>query len=145
MAETAGGQLELWEHAQNVLTSMQGIAAELELLRSDGHEVASEARSYQVLSEPQAMRATQLFRTVPHEVGHYVYHQARLDNSGATFADLSEAFQDNPYFRWCEELFADLVAPAVARLLTCQRVLVVPDGPLHFLPFGGWPVMRELR
>jgi CHAT domain-containing protein/tetratricopeptide (TPR) repeat protein len=38
--------------------------------------------------------------------------------------------------RQCEQLFADLVGPAVGRLLTCKRVLVVPDGPLHFLPFA---------
>lgn len=60
------------------------VAAELDLLRSDGHLVSDGVRSYRVASEPEAMRATQLFRTVPHEVGHYVDYRRRvLDTSSS--------------------------------------------------------------
>jgi hypothetical protein len=54
------------------------VASEIELLRSDGHEVSVEARHYSVLSKPQALRTTLLFRTVPHEVGHYVDYRHRV-------------------------------------------------------------------
>ena len=54
------------------------VAAEIERLRSDGHEVSSDARYFHVLSRPEALRATQLFRTVPHEVGHYVDFRRRV-------------------------------------------------------------------
>lgn len=67
---------------------------------------------------------------IPHEVGHYIYHHARLDESGATFADLSEGFRDNPYFRWCEELFADLYGCVVAgplSALSMQALLTSGD------------------
>lgn len=67
---------------------------------------------------------------IPHEVGHYIYHHARLDASGTTFADLSEGFRENPYFRWCEELFADLYGCVVAgplSALSMQALLTSGD------------------
>ncbi len=45
---------------------------ELERLKSDGHIVTSDKRSHYIQSTPAAIRNTQLFRTLPHEVGHYV-------------------------------------------------------------------------
>lgn len=50
---------------------------------------------------------------IPHEVGHYVYQHGRLGD-GRTFADVSRQFSDNPYYRWCEEIFADLYGCIVA-------------------------------
>ena len=47
-------------------------AAELERLRDDGHQVTQTKRDYIIQSSLEAIRATQLFRTIPHEVGHYV-------------------------------------------------------------------------
>jgi len=60
------------------------VATELDLLRSDGHIVSDKARSYHVASEPHAMRATQLFRTVPHEVGHYVDYRQRVPEASSS-------------------------------------------------------------
>lgn len=65
------------------------VAAEIELLRSDGHEVSVEARHYRLLSNPQAVRDTQLFRTVPHEVGHYVDYRRRVIDVSSTKAELN--------------------------------------------------------
>lgn len=45
---------------------------ELNRLRSDGHEITKSKRDYEITSSRESKRATQLFRTVPHEVGHYV-------------------------------------------------------------------------
>jgi hypothetical protein len=65
------------------------VAAELEFLRSDGHEVSSEARSHCVVSGSQAMRATQLFRTIPHEVGHYVDYRQRVIEPSSSEAEFN--------------------------------------------------------
>lgn len=64
------------------------VAAEVECLRSDGHEVSVETRHYNVLSTPQALRTTQLFRTVPHEVGHWIDFQRRVVDISANEAEL---------------------------------------------------------
>ncbi len=66
---------------------------------------------------------------IPHEVGHYVYHNAHL-KSKETFADRSESFKDNRYYRWCEEIFADTYGCMVAGALSglgLQALLVSSD------------------
>ena len=98
-------------------------AAELDLLRSDGHIVSDEVRFYRVASEPTAMRATQLFRTVPHEVGHYLdYRQRVLDTRSS-----EQEFKRNLDLFWSRparerEEFAD----RYAREFRDKRVSRVP-------------------
>lgn len=46
--------------------------AELDRLRGDGHVVTRERRGFTVAVTPEAIRATQLYRTLLHELGHYV-------------------------------------------------------------------------
>lgn len=45
---------------------------ELERLMADGHEVKKGKREIEIHSPPEAVRTTQLFRTIPHELGHCV-------------------------------------------------------------------------
>jgi hypothetical protein len=45
---------------------------ELERLIADGHQVVSERRYYEIHTSSESIRNTQLYRTLPHEVGHYV-------------------------------------------------------------------------
>lgn len=45
-------------------------ADELERLRADGHEIERTKRSFLITSTPESVRATQLYRTLPHEIGH---------------------------------------------------------------------------
>ncbi len=47
-------------------------ARELERLREDGHEITTGRRHHAIASTLDAVRSTQLFRTLPHEIGHYV-------------------------------------------------------------------------
>ena len=47
-------------------------AAELDRLRADGHLVTRGRRGHRVAHTPEAIRSTQLYRTLLHEVGHYV-------------------------------------------------------------------------
>jgi len=49
---------------------------------------------------------------IPHEIGHYIYQHGKIE--GKTFLALSEKFQGNPYYRWCEEIFADVYSCIVA-------------------------------
>jgi hypothetical protein len=75
------------------------VAAEIELLRSDGHEISMEARSHRVRSGPQALRGTQLFRTVPHEVGHYVDYRRRVIDASSSEGEFNrnlELFWSRP-------------------------------------------------
>jgi hypothetical protein len=45
---------------------------ELERLISDGHHIVSDHRYHTIFSSLESIRATQLYRTLPHEIGHYV-------------------------------------------------------------------------
>jgi hypothetical protein len=48
---------------------------ELERLIEDGHRVVSERRYHLLHTSLESTRNTQLYRTLPHEVGHYVDYQ----------------------------------------------------------------------
>lgn len=45
---------------------------ELERLERDGHQVRTDRRYHYVTGNLEAVRCTQLYRTLPHEIGHYV-------------------------------------------------------------------------
>jgi len=53
---------------------------ELDRLRRDGHGIVRTSRSFEISSTPEACRTTQLFRTLPHELGHYVHYLEALDS-----------------------------------------------------------------
>jgi hypothetical protein len=63
---------------------------ELERLREDGHRVTRERKGWRVEGSPESVRATQLYRTLLHEIGHHVdrleYH-ALQGVTGAEAAD----------------------------------------------------------
>ena len=44
---------------------------ELERLRMDGHEISLTKREHEIHCSPESIRSTQLYRTLPHELGHY--------------------------------------------------------------------------
>lgn len=47
---------------------------ELERLRADGHVFVEDKRSYTAVLERERVRSTQLYRTLLHELGHYVQY-----------------------------------------------------------------------
>ena len=66
---------------------------------------------------------------IPHEIGHHVYQHGKLKD-GKTFPQITEQFQDNPYYQWCEEIFSDLYGCIVAgplSALSMQALLVSID------------------
>lgn len=75
-------------------------AEELERLRSDGHEITSTRRTWTVHTTRDSVRNTQLFRTLPHEVGHFVQYdrevrQAALPD-GESLAELQDRYFTKP-------------------------------------------------
>lgn len=45
---------------------------ELRSLENDGHQVKKVKKGYEIFTTPESVRSTQLFRTLPHEIGHAV-------------------------------------------------------------------------
>lgn len=86
----------------------------LEVTKSSGHGGYPHMAEYVV---NQLLPAFELM-AIPHEVGHYVYHHAHLGHS-QTFASLAHSqFALNPYYAWCEEIFADIYGCIIAGPLT---------------------------
>ena len=52
---------------------------ELDRLRDDGHRVEDEGKYFSISSTLESLRATQLYRTLPHEVGHWVQYLQRVE------------------------------------------------------------------
>lgn len=50
---------------------------------------------------------------IPHEVGHFIYRNGQL-NDGRKFSDISQKFRKNAYYKWCEEIFADVYGCIIA-------------------------------
>lgn len=60
---------------------------ELAALRTEGHGVIQDKRHYIITSTPQAVKQTQLGRSLPHEIGHHVYAKSkRAGQSSEEFA-----------------------------------------------------------
>lgn len=68
---------------------------ELERLRNDGHQIVTTKREHQIHCSPKSIRATQLFRTLPHEIGHYKHY---LELVGE-LEDIPESLSDEEYDR----------------------------------------------
>jgi hypothetical protein len=65
---------------------------ELERLRRDGHHVESQRRGHVIRSGADAIRATQLFRTLPHEVGHNVDYNRFYERADAAYSSTDPGF-----------------------------------------------------
>jgi hypothetical protein len=58
-------------------------ADEIDRLRQDGHEITLGRRSWSIRMRLESIRATQLFRTLPHEIGHYVHYDRDVRQQAA--------------------------------------------------------------
>ena len=86
------------------------------------------ATAAEVYAEHDPLPAFELM-AIPHEVGHYIYRHARL-NGTRLFTSMGEQFNENPYYHWCEEIFADIYSCIVAGPLTAlglQSLLASTD------------------
>lgn len=72
--------------------------AEIDRLRADGHRIEEARRSYRFTPTLDEVRATQLYRTLPHEVGHWVDWRRRVEDVEASddYGDLVERYDQIP-------------------------------------------------
>lgn len=64
--------------------------AELRRLEEDGHRITQTKRHYLIETTLEATRATQLYRTLPHEVGHYAHFIINVRQRWMNTEDLDE-------------------------------------------------------
>ena len=80
---------------------------ELERLRQDGHEFAADRRSNVALLEKTAVRNTQLYRTLLHEIGHYVHY---LQKTGRFSGSISKSERESFAHAYAERQHSALAA-----------------------------------
>lgn len=92
---------------------------ELDRLREDGHEIETTKRSYVIKPTLDSVRSTQLYRTLPHEVGHWVDWLETVDRPSqknpALWDVIEERYWQVPYadreafaHRYADEFRAEL-------------------------------------
>lgn len=69
--------------------------AELKRLQQDGHEVTTTKRHHVISSTLDAVRATQLYRTLLHEIGHHVDYKRSPEQFDKRCSQEKEAFAHN--------------------------------------------------
>ena len=73
---------------------------ELERLRRDGHTIETDKRRHSIHSTVDSVRHTQLYRTLPHEIGHYVDYLTKVENPSengqATWTELNDKYHSRP-------------------------------------------------
>jgi hypothetical protein len=93
---------------------------EVERLKHDGHIVEETARCFLFRSSPTSIRATQLYRTLLHEIGHWVDWLEKVERpaTGASipYETLSDRYFARPYVE--RERFAHRYARTMRERLT---------------------------
>jgi hypothetical protein len=95
--------------------------AELDRLKTDGHKLRPGDRNNTIVLTLESCRATQLYRTLPHELGHWVDFLQKVEHPAAalpnldTYGELVEQFHRRPSRE--REEFAHSYAERLARRL----------------------------
>jgi hypothetical protein len=102
-------------------------AEELDRLRADGHVVRA-GRCWQVQTSLASTRSTQLFRTLPHEVGHLVHYEREVGLRAGGDARAEGTLRDQFFTRPKRERedFAHRYAREVAAALSAEHRLPFP-------------------
>jgi hypothetical protein len=109
------------------------VMRELTMLEREGHDVRRTRRHYTIQSPPEAIRTTQLFRTLLHEIGHYVdFLEKVVRPSQAPNApdDLHHLYFARPAME--REHFAERYANSIRDTLAAKGV--IPFEPLPTSP-----------
>jgi len=110
---------------------------ELERLRTDGHNVTRAGKRYTISSSVAAVRATQLYRTLLHEIGHWVDWLAKVEEPfarGEKFETLSNSYFARPKSE--REAFAHRYADSLRAMLEVRAVIPFPQID-HEMPITG--------
>jgi len=126
---------EVWKWAQNLRPEE---ALELNRLRSDGHRVEDTGKHFVFHSNSESIRATQLYRTLLHELGHWVdwlervVRPAREDS--ALYEVLSDRYFSRPHLE--REAFAHQYADRLREHLKAK-------GQIPFEKLSRGPAQRD--
>ena len=69
---------------------------ELERLRADGHDIDRIGGNYIISTRIDAVRSTQLYRTLLHEIGHWVDWLERVETRNGDFSELLDLYFARP-------------------------------------------------
>jgi hypothetical protein len=83
---------------ERTLSLLPDESEEIERLRADGHVVTGE-RQWKIQTSLASTRATQLFRTLPHEVGHHVDHDRAVRQRAGDDIDAEMALREQYFTR----------------------------------------------
>ena len=100
---------------------------ELERLRDDGHRVERDGPRWTIALSPESIRATQLYRTLPHEIGHWVDWLEKVERpeaAGGDYDALSDAYFARPADE--REAFAHRHADQIRKGLIGSGLLPFP-------------------
>jgi hypothetical protein len=97
--------------------------AEFERLKADGHKAAKKGRRFLLSCDLESLRATQLYRTVLHEIGHWVDWLQKVVRPSGDDADLLEQHEDLYFSRTSaeREAFAHRYATTMRERLVSSR------------------------
>jgi hypothetical protein len=73
---------------------------EFERLQKDGHVFIADKRIYRARLRRETVRATQLYRSLPHEFGHYVQYQQCVNTASNTKSGLSDRWTALRYYHF---------------------------------------------
>lgn len=99
-------------------------ALELERLRADGHEITFDRRYYNIRVTRDSARNTTLYRTIPHEVGHWLDWLQRVHgpvDRGGDYRDLANRYFARPSSE--REVFAHRYATEIIDALRAKGAL----------------------
>jgi len=63
---------------------------EFDRLKKDGHQFVENKKGFTSFSQPEKVRNTQLYRTLPHEFGHYVQYLEVVELPGRDDEDIEQ-------------------------------------------------------
>jgi hypothetical protein len=99
-----------------------GDAEELERLKADGHRVEDCGSHYLFMGNVESARATELYRTLMHEIGHWVDWQQRVEQPvGYDYEQLVNAYWARPVQE--REAFAHRYADTMRSKLAQQGLI----------------------
>lgn len=97
------------------------VEIELQRLERDGHEITSTKRHHIVSSSVESVRATQLYRTLLHEIGHHIDYSRNPEAFDRKIPHEKEAFAHRYADALQEELLKKKVIP-FERLLVPESI-----------------------
>jgi hypothetical protein len=103
------------------------VQKEFDRLKSDGHHFVEGKKYFTVILGLKNIRNTQLFRTLPHEFGHYVQYLEIVERPGTDNEDFEEWEKRNDKYHKIpkaeKEAFAHAYANALSKRLKEEKIV----------------------